>query len=94
MDLTKLRNWIWYPALEKAGLRRRTMYQSRHTYASLMLSAGENPQWVSRQLGHADLSVLISHYAKYIRNRERMDGRKFVQGFDEAVFSPVGALTQ
>ncbi len=84
MDLTNLRNLVWYPTLKRAGLRRRTMYQARHTYASLMLSAGEDPQWVSRMLGHADLSVLISHYAKYIRDRERMDGRKFVQGFDEA----------
>ena len=84
MDLTNLRNWVWYPTLIKAGLRRRTMYQSRHSFASLMLSAGEDPQWVSRQLGHADLSMVISHYAKYIRNRDRVDGGKFVQGFDEA----------
>jgi len=88
MELTNLRKWIWYPTLEKAGLRKRTMYQCRHTYASLMLSAGEDMHWVARQLGHANLSQIIEHYSKYIRNRDGADGRKFVQGFYEATPEP------
>jgi len=30
---------VWYPALTKAGLRRRIMYQTRHTFASNALAA-------------------------------------------------------
>src|SRR5205823_7918947 len=30
LDINSLRNRIWYPTLAKAGLRRRTMYQTRH----------------------------------------------------------------
>jgi integrase len=88
MELTNLREWVWYPALEKAGLRRRTMYQTRHTFASLMLSNGEDMHWVARQLGHANLKQIIEHYSKYIRNRDGADGRKFVQSFYEATAEP------
>ncbi len=34
---------MWVPAMKKAGVRYRRPYQTRHTYASMMLSAGEHP---------------------------------------------------
>ncbi|MFN3466451.1 MAG: tyrosine recombinase XerC, partial [Candidatus Brocadiales bacterium] len=43
LDVNNLRNRIWYPTLKRAGIKRRTMYQTRHTFATLMLSSGENP---------------------------------------------------
>ena len=45
-----IRKRVWYPAIAAAGLRRRTMYQTRHTFASLMLGHGEDPLWVARML--------------------------------------------
>jgi hypothetical protein len=41
-------------------------YQTRHTYASMMLMAGENPLWVARQMGHADASITLKRYARWI----------------------------
>ncbi len=35
-------------------VRYRNFYQTRHTYASLLLSAGENPMGMVSQMGHAD----------------------------------------
>ena len=32
---------IPYPSLDQCGLRRRTMYQTRHDFASLMLSTAD-----------------------------------------------------
>jgi integrase len=32
-----------------AEVRYRYPYQMRHTYVSMMLSAGENPAWIARQ---------------------------------------------
>jgi integrase len=32
---------IWKPALKKAGMKPRSLYQTRHTFATLMLDAGE-----------------------------------------------------
>lgn len=34
------------------------MYHTRHTFASLMLSAGENMGWVQQLKGHASLKMI------------------------------------
>ena len=88
MDVNNLRNKVWYPAITKAKLRKRTMYQTRHTFASLMLSHGEDPLWVARMLGHTSTEMLYRHYGKFIRNRMRRDGVRFLQGFEEAKVVP------
>jgi integrase len=49
-----IRKTLWSPALKKAGVRYRNPYQTRHTYASMMLMAGEHIMWVSKQLGHTN----------------------------------------
>ncbi len=84
LGVDNLRNKVWYPALEKAGLRRRTMYQTRHTFASLMLSHGEDPLWIARMLGHSTLQMVFQHYGTFIRNRARKDGGRFLEGLKEA----------
>ena len=53
-----LRSGPWRRALRAAGVRYRYPYQMRHTYASMMLSAGENPAWIARQMGHADWGMI------------------------------------
>ena len=92
LDVANLRNRMWYPALRKAGLRRRTMYQTRHTFASLMLSHGEDPLWIARMLGHATMEMIFHHYGKFIRNRARRDGGKFLAGLEEAKVDVVEVL--
>ena len=82
--MDNLRNRVWYPTLQEAGLRKRTMYQTRHSFASLMLSHGEDPLWVARMLGHTSLDMIFRHYGKFIRNRARRDGARFLKGFEEA----------
>jgi integrase len=72
-----VRNRIWNPALERAGLRHRTPYQMRHTFASLMLDQNEDPAWVARMLGHTTLRMLYERYGKFIHNRSRQDGARF-----------------
>jgi integrase len=84
MNVDNLRHRVWYPTLEIAGLRKRTMYQTRHTFASLMLSHGEDPMWVARMLGHTSLQMIFRHYGKFVRNRSRKDGARFLRGLEEA----------
>jgi integrase len=74
LNPTYLREGIWYKTLEKARLRRRTPYQTRHTFASNALAAGEAPAWVAAQLGHATAEMLFKVYARFIPNRTRRDG--------------------
>jgi len=93
-NVDNLRHRVWYPTLENAGLRKRTMYQTRHTFASLMLSHGEDPMWVARMLGHTSLHMIFRHYGKFVRNRSRKDGARFLRGFEEAgVVTAMGTET-
>lgn len=69
-----LRDRVWYPTLAKGGLRRRTAYQTRHSFASNALAAGEAPSWVAAQLGHGTPEMLFSVYTRFIPNRTRHDG--------------------
>jgi len=55
INLSNWRRRVWYPALEKARLERRPLYQMRHTFATLALAAGMPIDFVSRQLGHTDI---------------------------------------
>lgn len=68
---------IWYPALEKAGLRKRNPYQTRHTAATLWLAAGENPEWIAKQMGHANTRMLFTVYSRFVPNLTRQDGSAF-----------------
>ena len=72
--MTNLRERVWKPALRRAGLRYRTMYQTRHTFATLMLAAGEDIGWVAKQLGHTSIEMVIRRYHRFIPNLTRQDG--------------------
>jgi integrase len=56
----------WTAALKRAGVRYRCPYQTRHTYASMMLSAGEDPTYIAAQMGHADWGMIRKVYARWI----------------------------
>jgi integrase len=79
LNVNALRDRYWYPTLTKASLSRRTMYQTRHTFASNALAAGESPSWVAAMLGHASPEMLFKVYARYIPNRTRRDGSALLQ---------------
>ena len=50
------------------------MYQTRHTFATLMLAFGENPSWVAQQLGHTSAEMVYRRYTRFIPNLTRQDG--------------------
>ena len=57
---------IWVLGCRKAGVRYRKPYQTRHTYASMMLTAGESPMWVAQQMGHSDWGMIRTVYGHFI----------------------------
>jgi integrase len=73
---------IWTPAMKKSGVRYRRPYQSRHTYASMMLSAGEHPMWVAKQLGHKDWTMIAKVYGRWMPSADTGAG-----GRAEALFA-------
>ena len=56
----------WSPALRALGIRERDAYQTRHTFATLLLMGGVNPKWIQKQLGHASLAMLFEVYGTWI----------------------------
>jgi integrase len=68
---------IWYPTLRKAKLRPRNPYQTRHTYATLLLASGEAPEWIANQMGHTTTTMLFRVYSRYVPNLTRRDGSAF-----------------
>lgn len=92
LNVNFLRDRVWYPTLTRAKLRRRTMYQTRHSFASNALAAGESPAWVAAMLGHKGAEILFNVYARYIPNRTRRDGSAFASrmgGTSHGAESPV-----
>lgn len=52
---------------EKLGYNIHRLYDTRHSFASVMLSRGEEPMWVGcKMMGHKDLNETYRSYAKYL----------------------------
>jgi len=76
-----IRKLAWIPALRRAKVRYRYPYQTRHTYASMMLSANESVVWVANQMGHADIRVVLTKYARWIEGKEPNAGYNAIKMF-------------
>ncbi|WP_131142537.1 tyrosine-type recombinase/integrase [Helicobacter pylori] len=57
--------------LKALNLKERKLYTTRHTFASLMLSQGEEAMWVSKTLGHKDLNTTYKTYSHYIPKQDK-----------------------
>lgn len=66
LDEQAIRKRLWIPALKRANIEYRNPYQTRHTFASTMLSNGKNPLWVAQQMGHSDWGMIIKVYGRWI----------------------------
>jgi hypothetical protein len=65
--------------LDAAGLHRRGPHEMRHSFASLLLQAGEPITYVSAQLGHRDSAITLRVYAHWLPDTT---GRKGVDRLD------------
>jgi integrase len=61
-----IRKRVWMPALKAAKINYRNPYQTRHTFASMLLSQGKNPMWVAQQMGHKDWGMIRKVYGRWI----------------------------
>lgn len=58
----------WARILKGAKVRYRNPYQTRHTFASVLLAAGYPPLWVAKQMGHANTDMLVRNYGRWIEH--------------------------
>ena len=74
-----LRSRYFIPSLKRLRIRMRHMYNTRHTFATMLIMEGINQRWISRQLGHANGTMLQTTYSTWIdkadngRERQRAD---------------------
>lgn len=78
----KALNRAFARACRKAKVRRRYVYQLRHTFATWALSAGENPAWIAKQMGHKDVQVIYDHYAKWMQELDTQAGSRMVKAIE------------
>ena len=72
---THWRRDIFNKTLEKAELRHVRVHDLRHTYASLLLQAGESMAYIRDQLGHHSIKVTVDIYGHLVPggNKEAVD---------------------
>ncbi|HAT2047967.1 TPA: site-specific integrase, partial [Legionella pneumophila] len=78
----QIRRTAWVHTIKRAGIRYRNPYQTRHTYASMMLSGGENIMWVASQMGHVDTEMVMKTYGKWIPNDASKKGYRTINNWE------------
>lgn len=63
---------VWKAAHVGTKIAYRNPYQLRHTFASNLLSEGENIALISKLLGHATIEMTTRHYARFIAQGEAL----------------------
>jgi integrase len=62
---------VWKRILTKAKMSHRRIHDTRHTFASLLLSNGETPVYVKEQLGHSSIQMTVDIYGHLIPSSNR-----------------------
>jgi integrase len=62
---------VFKKVLQKAGIREVRLHDTRHTFASLLLSQGESPVYVKEQLGHSSIQMTVDIYGHLIPSSNR-----------------------
>lgn len=85
---TRFMDGAFRPARKRLGLKASGLHALRHTYASLLIAAGESVKVVSERLGHANAAMTLNVYSHLFpdsedRTRKAIDGA-FTGGGGEA----------
>lgn len=69
----------WSKIIKRAGVGYRYPYQLRHTFATKLISQGENFWKISKLMGHKSPQQLFEHYGNYIEAFEKQSKRQEVR---------------
>jgi integrase len=71
-----VRELSFKPTLKKAGLPGIRLYDLRHTCATLLLLAEENPKVVSERLGHSTITLTMDTYSHVLPTMQQRAAEK------------------
>ena len=77
----KIYREAWIRIFKKTDITYRYPYQIRHTFATMMLGAGENLMWVSYSMGHKSTKETLDTYARWITDDESNEGMKAAEKY-------------
>lgn len=80
-DASKVRENYWKKTLEMNNISYRNPHQTRHTFISTLISAGEDINYVSKIAGHISTKVTLEIYSEYIPNNNKNFGSVFNKKF-------------
>lgn len=75
-DQRNIVNRHFKPILKKAKLPEIRLYDLRHTCATLLLAAGENPKIVSERLGHSSVTLTLDTYSHVLPDMQEKAASK------------------
>jgi integrase len=70
-DTNKLAD-VWKASHKGTGVALRNPYQLRHTFASQLLSQGENPAYIAKLLGHKTTEMVTRTYGRWVSEGESL----------------------
>ena len=65
--------------LKRSEIKERPLYNLRHTFASQLISKGADITWVSKMLGHKDITITLKVYTKFIKEDDDVRFKKIAQ---------------
>jgi integrase len=86
---------VWKPAIRSTGIpetRQNGMHVLRHTYASVLLDAGESIKALAAYLGHADPGFTLRIYTHLLPSSEDRTRRAIDQAFRDDGLEPGDGL--
>lgn len=76
LESRTLMRWHFFPALDRAKLRRIRFHDLRHTYASLLIAQKESPKYIQIQLGHSSIKTTFDTYGHLMEERNTESAAK------------------
>ena len=75
----------WHKILAQNALDDRVLYNTRHSFASIMLNNGENALWVGcKMMGHKDGGITYKAYARFLAG-EKSQRALFLQNKEDLI---------
>lgn len=71
LSIPNLTYRYFQPILQKAELPQIRLYDLRHTHATLLLTAEENPKVVAERLGHSTIVLTLDTYSHVLPTMQR-----------------------